>query len=130
MSIAAHGRNARTSTSQYAAGRNHRREVKIREYLLAQPNQSSGAPAYDTAVHVIQSLGFHVSDKRAHEWWCSLFDMIQSGQVIEEPREEYAVEMTCRLATTEELQARLGIQQDPATETAIVMLAHQKEAGK
>jgi hypothetical protein len=89
-------------TSAYAQGREYRRELKIREYLQKQPGQSSGAPMYDTAVHVLQELGLYVSDKRANDWWGSLFDLQTAGVVIVEPDGS-----SCRLATVEELKARL-----------------------
>jgi hypothetical protein len=109
-------------------GRSHRREVKIREYLLKQPGNASGAPSYETAVHVLQDLGLYVSDKRAHDWWCSLFDMIMAGAVIDEPDGS-----SVRLATADELFARLSA--DPTDRKAvssIVMLDRQmmKEQGE
>lgn len=108
-------------------GRSHRREVKIREYLLKQPGNASGAPSSETAVHVLQDLGIYVSDKRAHDWWCSLFDMIMAGSVIEEKDGS-----SVRLATADELRARLDADPtDRKTVTSIVMLDRQsKEQGK
>jgi hypothetical protein len=89
--------------SAAAQSRSYRREQKIRQYLEKQPGQSSGAPSGETAVHIVQDLGLYVSDKRAHEWWCSLFDMIQGGVVIEEPDGS-----SVRLATEEELKKKLA----------------------
>lgn len=101
-------------TSAYAPGRSYRRELKIREYLQKQPGQSSGAPAYETAVQVLQDLGLYVSDKRAHEWWCALFDLTQAGVVIDEPDGS-----SVRLATVEELKARLT--GDPAADEKVTL---------
>lgn len=88
--------------SAASESRQYRREQQVRQYLMAQPRQSSGAPMYDTAVHVLQDSGLYVSDKRAHDMWCALFDLQMAGVVVVE-----ADGSSCRLATVEELQAKL-----------------------
>lgn len=106
--------------------RNHRREQVVTQYLLAQPGRAAGATSYDCAVHILQEQGVYVSDKKAHDMWCSVFDLIQAGVIVEDPMTSHI-----RLATDEELKAKLAGKPDEPVklELSLTLLSRNERQG-